>query len=71
MQRLLTTREAAKYLNLSESTLRQGRIAKARPGGCPKPVYVRIGRKVLYRVEDLDRFLEQHSVDPQAREGGK
>jgi len=28
------------------------------------PAYIRIGRSIRYRIADLDRWLEQHKVDP-------
>ena len=31
--------------------------------------FYRVGRKVLFRVDDLDRFIEQHRVDVQALGG--
>jgi predicted DNA-binding transcriptional regulator AlpA len=48
----LTAREAAKILGLSASTL-----AKLRLGGTG-PVYCKLGRRVVYRSEDLAEWLE-------------
>ena len=50
--------DAARYIGLSRAYLRQ---ARQRGGG---PAYVRIGRAVRYRVNDLDAFLEAHRVEP-------
>jgi predicted DNA-binding transcriptional regulator AlpA len=50
-QRVLRTREAAQYCESSASTFEKLRL---RGGG---PVYSKIGRRVVYRVEDLDAWL--------------
>ena len=49
---ILTTREAARYLGLSTSTLNKWRCY----GFGPK--YLKLGRAVRYRQEELDRYLE-------------
>lgn len=48
MTSLLDVNDAAKYLNLSKSTLAKMRLS----GKSPK--YVKLGRKVAYRASDLD-----------------
>lgn len=60
--RSLTEKEAAEYLGLSRSTLRQGRMRGRRRSGIPTPPYVRLGRTVRYLKDDLDTWLEQHRV---------
>lgn len=62
-EKTLTTIEAAKYLGISQSTLRQGRMNGQREKRCPTPSYIKIGRAIRYRVEDLDAFLAEHRVD--------
>ncbi len=53
---LLTTREAAKILRVSESTLEQNRSAG-------KGIrYVKIGKAVRYRRADIKHFLDAHTV---------
>ena len=57
---LLTPREAAEFLRISEATLstwrsRRGRVAR---DGKPGPRFLRAGRKILYRQRDLEEFLE-------------
>lgn len=47
----ITTREAAKYLGLSSSTLNKWRCH----GGGPE--FLKLGRAVRYRFEDLDAFV--------------
>ncbi len=54
--------EAAKYLGLkSPQTLRNWRhLGRG-------PAYCRIGRRIVYLKEDLDRFLQAGRVDPESR----
>lgn len=54
-QRPLTTPQAALYLGLSKSTLECWR---ARGEG---PRFLKLGRAVRYRVEDLDAFADESS----------
>ncbi len=49
---LLTTPEAARYLGLAVSTLNKWRVYGY------GPAFVKLGRAVRYRQDDLDRFLE-------------
>jgi len=55
-RRALNEQEAAAYAGLSRSFLRQKRLQDA---VAPKPTFCKIGRKVVYLRDDLDRFLEQ------------
>lgn len=58
--------EAAKFLNISVSCLRNWRCQRK------GPPYVKIGKRVLYRVEDLNSFLAHHRIEPEAvRKGSK
>jgi excisionase family DNA binding protein len=56
MLRLLTQREAATLLRLSELTLERLRVAG---GG---PVYVKAGRLVRYREADLEEWITSRVV---------
>ena len=53
-------RGAATLLGIAPATLRnirsQGR----------GPTYCRVGRRVVYRVRDVDAYLENNAVDPEA-----
>jgi hypothetical protein len=49
---------AAKILSKSVQTLRNERHLRK---GCP---YLKMGRSVRYRVNDLLDFLEKHRIDP-------
>jgi predicted DNA-binding transcriptional regulator AlpA len=54
----LRSAEAAKYINMSDSWLRQSRM----DGRTDGPAFVRAGaRSIRYRVADLDRWLEQRT----------
>lgn len=53
VQELLTTRESAKHLKLSDSFLRNSRVK----GTGPK--FIKIGRAVRYRQHDLDKWLDE------------
>jgi predicted DNA-binding transcriptional regulator AlpA len=63
-KRGLSESEAASYVGLSRSSLRQGRMDGHRDNRLPPPPYVRLGRKILYLRDDLDRWLEQYRVEP-------
>jgi excisionase family DNA binding protein len=51
-----TPREAAQYLNSSESTLAKLRVYGGGPAFC------RIGRAIRYRQADLDDFMSRTRV---------
>ena len=56
----LTEQQAALYIAMSRSFLRQGRMNGDREGRTPTPPYLKIGsRSVRYLKEDLDTWLEQ------------
>lgn len=57
---LLTEKQAGKILGWSVATL-QNRRWKRQP-----PRYVKLGRNVRYRPEDLQAFLADHVVEPRA-----
>lgn len=51
---------AAARLGIAPATLRNIRSQ----GRGPK--YCRVGRRIVYRVADLESYLEAHVVDPEA-----
>ena len=58
--RALSEQEASRYISMSRSFLRQGRMNGDREGRTPTPPYLKIGsRSVRYLREDLDTWLEQ------------
>ncbi len=52
--------EAADYIGMSRSFLRQARMDGKRLNRTPGPPFTKIGRKVLYLKDDLDAWLEAH-----------
>jgi len=67
-KRAMSEAQAAHYINMSRSYLRQDRMNGIRHNRTPGPRYVRIGRRIRYLKDDLDAWLEAHAVD---REGGQ
>ena len=61
--RLLTEKQAAPYICMSRSFLRQSRMNGRRQNRTPGPPFLKIGRKVLYLAEDLDTWLMEHRHD--------
>jgi hypothetical protein len=60
-KRLYTVDETAIFLGLSPKTIRNGLGPKARKPFPVKPV--RVAGRVLFRVEDLDTFID--SLEPE------
>lgn len=60
---LMTVIQAASYLGLAVSTLNKWRC---HGGG---PVFIKMGRAVRYRAEDLDQFLIERLVESTAAYG--
>jgi len=59
-RRGLSEAEAAEYIGMSRSFLRQARMDGRRPNRTPGPPFTKIGRKILYLKDDLDAWLEAH-----------
>lgn len=53
---LLTVKEAAAYLRCGVSTLNKLRVSG------DGPMYVKMHGRVVYKLADLDRYIEQHRV---------
>ena len=51
--KLLTKDEAARYLRISRATL--GRLMKEIP-------YIKLGRRVLFKMSDIEKYLETKKV---------
>ena len=65
-KRLFTSQEAANYLSVSEHTLRVSRVnsQSERAGvllGVKAPLFVRIGRSIRYKREDLDAWIDSNA----------
>lgn len=56
--RAVSEGEAARYLGVSQSSLRKGRMAGRRSVQMSSPPFVKMGRRVVYLIEDLDRWLQ-------------
>lgn len=55
--RLLTDPEAATYLGVSLSFLRQGRMEGRRENRSPGPPFIKMGKAIRYDLQDLDAWL--------------
>lgn len=52
--------EAAYYIGMSRSFLRQSRMTGQLDGHIPAPKFIRIGKRAIrYLKEDLDQWLDQ------------
>ena len=61
-KRGFTEREAANYIGMSPSYLRQDRANGIRENRTPGPPYIKAGRNIRYLKEDLDAWLETYRV---------
>ncbi|MCD6055584.1 MAG: hypothetical protein K0R12_546 [Gammaproteobacteria bacterium] len=59
----LNEKEAAHYIGMSRSFLRQDRMYSARQKSTPGLPYIKIGRTVRYMRKDLDQWLMCHRVE--------
>lgn len=56
---LLTLKEAADYLRLTPSAMYTQRHRGEKPGA----LGIRVGRKILYRPSDINRFLDEQLAE--------
>ena len=61
-KKVLSEPEAATFLGISSATLKKARLEGPREGRISAPNYVKAGRCVRYRIEDLMAWLEKHLV---------
>jgi hypothetical protein len=59
MERLLTLEETAEYLRLTPGALYTQRYRCEKPGA----LGIRVGRRILYRPSDIDRFLSERLTE--------
>jgi len=59
----LTEKEAATYIGMSQSFLRQDRMNGPRDKRTKGPVYIKAGRAIRYLKTDLDVWLDQHRIE--------
>ncbi len=50
-EKLLSTKELAEYIGVTQTTLRQYRI-----DGCG-PAYIKFGNRVRYRISDVENWI--------------
>jgi len=62
-KRALSEIEAAIYIKMSRSFLRQDRMNGSRHNRTPGPRFIRIGRRIRYLKDDLDQWLTDHIVE--------
>jgi hypothetical protein len=60
---VLTEKEAARYIGMSRSFLAQSRINGALRNRTVAPAYLKKGRTIRYRIEDLDKWLLTDRVE--------
>ena len=61
MQNLISNSEAASVLGISPFSLRRKVLLRQVP-------FVKIGRRVLFSLDDLTKFIEANKVQPRPRE---
>jgi predicted site-specific integrase-resolvase len=64
ISRLLTTDETAKILGVKPGTLAYWRCT-----GRYALIFVRVGRLIMYRPEDIEKFIEERTVTVEGVEG--
>ena len=58
-----TEREAAEYIGMSRSFLRQDRMNGTRVNRTEGPTFVKVGRAIRYLKHDLDNWLQEHRIE--------
>lgn len=61
---LMTTRELADLLRVTPGTIKIARSRGTGPGGFPPFPYLRLGRNIRYRRDQVMRILQANEVDP-------
>lgn len=63
LQRGFNEKQAASYIGMSVSFLRKDRMSGDLPGRTAGPAWGKIGKRVVYLRDDLDKWLESSIVD--------
>lgn len=63
MNSIVNEKEAAKYIGMSVSFLRQARCDGSTANRTLGPPFIRIGRAIRYSISDLNAWLEKHKQD--------
>lgn len=62
LKRLFTEAEAARYLGMSRSYLRQDRMNGRFKNRTPGPEYCRFGSMIRYTKKELDKWIDDNLV---------
>lgn len=68
--RAVSEEYAARYLGISQSSLRKGRMTGRRSAQMSSPPFVKMGRRVVYLIEDLERWLQVQRNENALKTGG-
>ncbi len=63
--RAVSEEDAARYLGISQSSLRKGRMAGRRRAQMSSPPFVKMGRRVVYLIDDLDSWIVKNRIADQ------
>lgn len=66
---LLDETDSAKYIAMSVAYLRADRTRGATGGRTPGPPFLRLGRTIRYRRDDLDAWLQSCRVEHKKKAG--
>lgn len=61
----LNEAEAADFLGISASSLRKSRSNKLKTRRIDPPPYVKLGRRIVYLLPDLEQYLRAHRAAAQ------
>jgi len=64
-QRLISEADAAQYLGVSRSFLRESRMNGVRKNRAEAPPYIRLGggRAIRYSIDDLNEWIARYRVE--------
>jgi len=62
--RLLSERDAARFLSVSRSYLANGRMSGSREHGADPPPWIKLGTAVRYRLSDLREWVAARRQSP-------
>ena len=65
--KVINEREAARRIGMSVSFLRQSRAHGDLAGRTPGPPFLKIGAAVRYLIDDLDKWILAHRIEPGGR----
>ena len=68
--RLLDTKSAALYLNMSAEYLKRARITGKSSSGSKSPKFIKMGRSIRYPLEELNAFIDSYERYENLAEAG-